>query len=157
MLARDPRPSALHREPIELANVAAACAREFKDRFQAKHITLETRLASCIIDGDERRLRQLVGNLLNNALRQAQERVVISTFDDHRYGRITVEDDGSDVPREERERVFQQFRGDDSDEAGLGLAVVAWIARAHEGTARVEPAQGGRGARIVTTLPALTR
>jgi signal transduction histidine kinase len=154
-LARDPRPGVLHREPVDLANVAAASVREFRDRFEVKHITLETQLASCIVDGDERRLRQLVRNLLDNALRHAQQRVIVSTFDDHGRGRITVEDDGTGIPADERERVFERFHANDEGGAGLGLAIVAWVARAHEGTVRVESTQDGHGARIVTTLPTL--
>jgi signal transduction histidine kinase len=154
-LARDPRPGVLHREPVDLANVAASCAREFQDRFDARNVTLETRLISCIVDGDERRLRQLVRNLLDNALRHARARVVLSTFDDRGRGRIAVEDDGEGIPPEERDRVFERFCAGDRGGAGLGLAIVAWVARAHEGTVRVECADGGCGARIVTTLPAL--
>jgi signal transduction histidine kinase len=75
--------------------------------------------------------------------------------------RIEVEDGGSGVPIEERERIFERFyrrsreageRGR-GDGVGLGLALVAEHVRLHEGRVWVEDAIGG-GARFVVELPA---
>jgi signal transduction histidine kinase len=154
-LARDPRPAVLHREPVDLANVVTACTREFDDRFHARGVTLATRAESCIVDGDERRLRELVRNLLENALRHARAQVSVSTTPDGGAAHITVEDDGSGIPPDKRDRLFDRYHHSDDGGIGLGLAIVAWIANAHEGSVRVETPAAGKGTAIVTTLPAL--
>jgi two-component system OmpR family sensor kinase len=108
------------------------------------------------IDGD--RLRQVVDNLLANAIRftpHGGELRVASRADDALT--IAVEDDGPGVAPAEREAIFARFyRVDDarnraSGGAGLGLAIARDIARAHGGDLWVEDAAGG-GARFVLQL-----
>jgi len=108
------------------------------------------------IDGD--RLRQVVDNLLSNAIRftpEGGELRVVSRADG--VLTIAVEDDGPGVAPAEREAVFARFyRVDDarnraSGGAGLGLAIARDIARAHGGDLSVEEADGG-GARFVLRL-----
>jgi signal transduction histidine kinase len=73
--------------------------------------------------------------------------------------RLAVADDGRGIAPEDRERVFERFtRLDDARDrerggAGLGLAIVRDVLRAHGGDAVVEDRPGG-GARFVVTLPA---
>jgi signal transduction histidine kinase len=70
---------------------------------------------------------------------------------------LIVADDGAGVPTAERERIFERFtrlddaRARDSGGAGLGLAIVAEVARAHGGSVGVE---GDPSTRFVVTLPA---
>ena len=72
--------------------------------------------------------------------------------------RFVVEDDGPGIPAEERERVFDRFHSTDpardraSGGAGLGLAIVQAIARAHGGTVSAGESADG-GARLVMVLP----
>ncbi|MBV8067646.1 MAG: ATP-binding protein, partial [Candidatus Eremiobacteraeota bacterium] len=110
---------------------------------------------SAIVDGDERRLRELARNLLDNAVRHARACVSIASRAHGRICEIVVEDDGDGVPPQERERIFERFyrRANDGAGTGLGLAIVRWIARAHEGTVTVEDGAAG-GARFVATIPA---
>ena len=73
---------------------------------------------------------------------------------------LSVTDDGPGIPAEDRERVFDRFtridsgRGRDSGGAGLGLAIVRELVRAHGGTVTLEDAEPGL--RAVVTLPAPT-
>jgi len=110
-----------------------------------------------VVEGDPLALRRLIANLVDNALKyglRARGRV----FAENGEAIIEIEDDGPGIPADEAERVFEPFfRGEPSRSretggAGLGLAVVRSIARAHGGdvvlTAR--PA-GGLTARV--TLP----
>jgi len=108
------------------------------------------------IDGD--RLRQVVDNLLSNAIRftpKGGELRVLSRANG--VLTIAVEDDGPGVAPAEREAIFARFyRVDDarnraSGGAGLGLAIARDIARAHGGDLSVEEAAGG-GARFVLRL-----
>jgi signal transduction histidine kinase len=108
--------------------------------------------------GDANSLRQLVQNLVQNAVRHAGHRVVISVTDEADLAVVVVEDDGPGVPVESRDEIFERFvrldeaRGREAGGSGLGLAIVQEIARAHGGSARVETSSLG-GARFVVELP----
>lgn len=154
-LARDPARQALHCEPVDLAAVVSAVARDTRPIADKRHVDLQVTPGSAIVDGDERRLRELTRNLLDNALRHARARVQVASRQNGRIGEIVVEDDGSGIPLAERERVFERFyrRSNDGSGTGLGLAIVHWIASAHGGSVFVDESAGG-GARFVAALPA---
>ncbi len=154
-LARNPGRAVLQCEPVDLAYVVTTCARDAGTAANARNVRIETATESAIVDGDERRLRELAWNLLENAVRHARSRVTISSSRNGRTCSIVVEDDGDGVAPEDRERVFERFyrRTQDESGTGLGLAIVRWIANAHEGAVTVDAAPGG-GARFVATLPA---
>ncbi|MGR4064412.1 MAG: sensor histidine kinase [Vulcanimicrobiaceae bacterium] len=154
-LAREPRPDVLVREPVELAAIATSCAREFIERARSKAIAVDVAAKSCIVSGDERRLRELVRNLLDNALRHAATRVSLSTQSVRTRGLLIVEDDGSGIAATERERIFERFyrRDGEASGVGVGLAIVAWIVRAHEGTVSAQQPSTGRGTAIVADFP----
>ncbi|MDR6175969.1 signal transduction histidine kinase [Nocardioides zeae] len=111
--------------------------------------------------GDGPALAQVVRNLADNAARHAAGTVRLS-LEDGASGHVdvVVEDDGSGVPADDRERVFERFvrldeaRARDDGGSGLGLAIVREVARAHGGDARVEAGDLG-GARFVVRLPAV--
>ncbi|MEO6834963.1 MAG: HAMP domain-containing sensor histidine kinase [Candidatus Tumulicola sp.] len=154
-LARDPGRGALHCEPVDLAAIVARCAREAAPGASARGIRIESSPVSAIVDGDERRLRELTRNLLENAVRHARADVRVASLRHGRTCEIVVEDDGEGIPPEDRERVFERFyrRSDDGAGTGLGLAIVRWIADAHAGSVTVAQAGAG-GARFVASLPA---
>jgi signal transduction histidine kinase len=154
-LARDPARRALHCEPVDLAAVVTRCAHDTQPIADAHGIALEVSPASAIVDGDERRLRELTRNLLENAIRHARRSVCVASRRNGRCCEIVVDDDGGGIPPEERERIFERFyrRADDGSGTGLGLAIARWIAHAHEGTVTAGESPGG-GARFVTAIPA---
>jgi two-component system OmpR family sensor kinase/two-component system sensor histidine kinase QseC len=156
-LARDPARRALHCEPVDLAAIVASSSHDSEAVAHARGIRLETSAISAIVDGDERRLRELARNLLENAIRHAHQSVFIGSRQNGRLCEIVVDDDGDGVPPEERELIFQRFyrRADDGSGTGLGLAIVRWIARAHDGVVIVAHAPRG-GARFVAAIPAHT-
>jgi signal transduction histidine kinase len=156
-LARDPGRRALHCEPVDLAGVIASTSRDTEQVAQARGIRLEVSPTSAIVDGDERRLRELARNLLENAIRHAHGTVTISSRRNGRVCEIVVDDDGDGIPSDERERIFERFyrRATDGSGTGLGLAIVRWIAHAHQGAVTVAQAPGG-GARFVAAIPART-
>jgi two-component system, OmpR family, sensor kinase len=110
--------------------------------------------------GDHERLRQIVDNLLGNARAHtppgAPVRVRLSS--DNGSALIEVEDSGPGLGADEADRVCERFYRSDSSRsresggAGLGLSIVAAVARAHGGdvAATSEP---GRGATFRITLP----
>ncbi len=154
-LARDPARRALHVEPVDLGAVVTGSSREIEPIAAARGIRLESSPSSAIVDGEERRLRELARNLLENALRHARERVSIVSRQNGESCELVVEDDGDGIPPPERERIFERFyrRTDDGMGTGLGLSIVRWIARAHDGTVTVDEGALG-GARFVASIPA---
>ncbi|HKU81734.1 MAG TPA: HAMP domain-containing sensor histidine kinase, partial [Candidatus Tumulicola sp.] len=138
-----------------LAAIVARCARDAAERAAEDGICIESSPASAIVDGDERRLRELTRNLLENAVRHARARVFLASVQNGRVCSIVVEDDGEGVPLADRERIFERFyrSRDDGTGTGLGLPIARWIARAHGGSLSVGEAGGG-GARFVVTLAA---
>jgi len=131
-LARASNAGALDREPVDLAIVTQLVIR---DRTIAQpSIAVDGVFASAIVLGDERRLRQLVRNLLDNALNYAQSRVAIKVFSEGGVAHLSVEDDGAGVSAEVMPRLFQRFaKGPKSAGSGLGLAISRWVAHAHGG------------------------
>ena len=113
--------------------------------------------------GDEERLRQLVSNLVENALRHASNapgavRVRVSRHPPNVL--LEVEDDGPGVPSDALEKVFDRFYRVDRGRSraqggtGLGLAIVRHIAGAHGGRAWAVNRTDGPGARFSVELPA---
>jgi signal transduction histidine kinase len=99
-------------------------------------------------------LRQVVDNLLSNALRFAPRGSTVTVAVD-RAGdkwRLTVQDEGAGVPEGEQQAIFQPFHRPDksSSGAGLGLAIVQDVARRHGGRAYVDT--GGPGTRFVVEM-----
>src|SRR5690606_27789969 len=100
--------------------------------------------------GDDARLRQVLGNLVTNALTHtppdADVTVRVGTADTDAI--VEVADTGPGLPSEDRERVFERFYRADSSRtrssggSGLGLSIVAALVAAHDGTVEVESEQG---------------
>lgn len=114
--------------------------------------------------GDEAKLRQVVANLMGNALRYTPEgtpvEIMVGTQDrgGQKFSVIKVRDHGPGISEDDAARVFERFyRADSSRDrntggSGLGLAIVAAIVASHGGTVRVEATPGG-GATFAIELP----
>jgi two-component system, OmpR family, sensor histidine kinase RstB len=123
----------LQSEPVDLLGLAAEECAHYAD------CTLEG--APVTIRGDARLLRRLVRNLLDNARRHGAPPVTVTVSRDGVRAILEVADAGAGVPEAERDQVFTPFHrvGPESKGAGLGLALVRQIARAHGGDAVVAP------------------
>jgi two-component system OmpR family sensor kinase len=114
--------------------------------------------------GDEAKLRQVVGNLVGNALRYTPEgspielAVGIRATDAGPRAEIEVRDHGAGISEEDAAKVFERFYRADTSRtretggSGLGLAIVAAIVGSHGGSVRVATTDGG-GATLVVSLP----
>ncbi|MFM9274253.1 ATP-binding protein [Pseudarthrobacter sp. NKDBFgelt] len=115
--------------------------------------------------GDEAKLRQVVGNLVGNALRYTPEGSPIelavgvrAAEDGQLLSVIEVRDHGPGISEEDASKVFERFYRADTSRtretggSGLGLAIVAAIVGSHSGSVRVEKTDGG-GATLVVSLP----
>ena len=117
-------------------------------------------VGSIRVMGDEQRLTQVVANLLANARVHTPKgtSVAVSLREkDHRVI-LNVIDDGPGLPEEEAGKLFERFyridssRSRDTGGAGLGLAIVAAIVAAHDGTIEASN-EDGHGARVTVSLP----
>ncbi len=151
-LARSAHPDRLIREPLDLSAIVADTSKEFTLIARERRIDLQRDLHSAIVDGDERRLRELTRNLLDNALRHARARVVVAARPAGRWVELAVANDGDEVGPQHRERIFERFFSANGSGTGLGLAIVRWIAQAHGGSAFLRVTGGGE-AEFVVRLP----
>lgn len=169
LLARLDRERPVVLAPVELPVLAMDAVQAAQATAPERTIKLEIRAdpGRLVAWGDDARLRQVVGNLMTNALvhtpPEAEVTLRLSAEPGSRAV-IEIADTGPGLSAAQRERVFERFyRADEArtrhtDRAatgtGLGLAIVAAIVAAHNGTVEVlsEP---GQGATFRVTLPAL--
>jgi signal transduction histidine kinase len=103
-------------------------------------------------------LRRVLGNLVDNALRHASTRVVLSVRAEPGGAVMTVVDDGPGIPVDERERVFERFarlddaRDRDAGGSGLGLAIVRELLRRAGGSISLQDNAAGPGLAAVVHL-----
>lgn len=143
----------------DLAVVAETAADSLASRLAAGQLTLERRLCPAPVRADDRWLHQVITNLLGNAAKFTPPggRVTLSTATDARGATLTVADTGIGIPAAELPHVFERlWRGSNRSGAagsGIGLAVVAELVRAHNGTVEVSSA-AGHGTVVTIILPA---
>ncbi|HEX9495998.1 MAG TPA: HAMP domain-containing sensor histidine kinase [Candidatus Limnocylindria bacterium] len=147
---------ALHREPIEVASVARDVVTAFADQARRGGVTLGSSAdGPTAIDADPVRVREVLVNLVANALRYtpAGGSVAIELRGTDGTIEATVRDTGTGIAPDAVAGIFDRFsRSTDSPGAGLGLAIAKGLVEAHGGTIRAESA-AGQGTRIVFTLP----
>jgi signal transduction histidine kinase len=155
-LARSAQPGALAKEPIDFGAVVADTAGEFRQMASDRGVQLQVEPASVIVEADERRVREMIRNLLSNAMRHAKSsvRVRVAAGDN---AELVIANDGEPVPAEAKERIFERFFRTDghTEGTGLGLAIVKWIASAHGGSVLVRDCERGAGTEFVVCLPAM--
>jgi two-component system sensor histidine kinase TctE len=129
----------------------------FVGQAAAKDIDLGFELAPALVEGDAFQLRDLVDNLVDNALRYtpAGGRVTVGCAREGDAVLFTVEDSGPGIPPARRAAVFERYvRLDDKTTgSGLGLAIVRDIALAHGATVVLDDADGG-GTRVTVRFAA---
>ncbi|WP_140634733.1 sensor histidine kinase [Methylibium rhizosphaerae] len=142
----------LQLEPLCLASLATETVRDFVPRAMDKRIDLGYEgpdPGSAMVMGQPILLRELLGNLVDNALQYtpAGGTVTVRVVSDP-FGQVVVlqvEDSGPGIPPAERDLVFQPFYralGTNVDGSGLGLAIVSEIARRHGAELTLEDARG---------------
>ena len=105
---------------------------------------------------DPDKIDQVIGNLVENALRHGDGTVTITINPYQDGAEVTVEDQGIGIPPDTAARVFTRFwRGNKGRGTGLGLYIVKGLVEAHGGSVEVGSAEGG-GARFRFVLPAGT-
>ena len=136
------------------------CADAARMLASAKGVAFETHITSSVmVNADEALVRQLVLNLLENAVKHTPEngRVSLSLNAKNGCAEIAVFDTGCGIAPLQRERIFERFvRLDEARDpaagAGLGLPIARWIAETHHGTLTLDDS-GPSGSTFVARLP----
>jgi two-component system OmpR family sensor kinase len=160
LLARLDQGRPLEREPVDLGAVATDLADEARMLHPDRPVELRVE-GETIVTGDELRLRQAVGNLLNNARAHTPDgtAVTVAVTGNDEVVTVEVTDNGPGIRAEDLPRVFERFyradpsRSRASGGSGLGLSIVASIAEAHGGEAAVT-SEAGQGATFTLSIPA---
>jgi len=146
-------------QPVRLDEVVRDATELFEFVAQEKSITVFTALSpDLIVRADRNRLRQVLVNLLDNAIKYSApgDRVEISAEPRSDEVVITVTDTGAGIPAEEIPRIWERlYRGDKSRSQrglGLGLSLVRAIIKAHGGHIEVQSTVG-KGSSFVIHLP----
>lgn len=149
----------LRREPVGLDNVLFDVYRQV-DRID-KPVQLElTDLDQVTVLGDEDRLKQLLLNLVDNAIKYTPPggRVSVSLSKQNGWAHLAVSDTGVGIPAEDLPHIFDRFyrvdkaRSRAQGGSGLGLAIAKWIAQAHGGGIQVKSAVG-EGTTFTVSIP----
>jgi two-component system OmpR family sensor kinase len=159
LIARLDQGRPLEKKPVDLQAIAEDAAADARAVAPQREITLTAPL-QVVVEGDDTRLRQVLGNLVRNAIvhtpQQSAIEIAVSTEDG--VGRMSVADHGSGLRAEELDRIFEPFyradpsRSRDSGGAGLGLSIVSAVVTAHGGHVTVKETSGG-GATFEVELP----
>ena len=147
---------------LDLATLAGDAVDDARATAPDRPITLEAQPAPVLGDGHQ--LRQVLANLLRNALGHtpAGTPIDVTVAPGPDVVRVTVRDHGPGLPTEDADEIFERFwraeggRKQGKGGAGLGLAIVAGIVDAHRGRVSAANADGG-GAAFVVELPALSK
>jgi signal transduction histidine kinase len=160
LLARsDSGAVSLERLPVDLGAIAEEAVATRAKLAAERGVAVEVRVEPSLVEGDAARLRRLVGNLLDNAIRHAPPRghVWLRVGGDGSGVELVVEDDGPGIRPEHLPRVFDRFwraPGAPGEGSGLGLAIAAWIVERHGGRIAAANRPAG-GARFSVWLPRL--
>lgn len=158
LAAADAAALRLDLRPVDLAEVVASAVALARGAALDAEIALETELVRAPVEGDAERLRQVVVNLLSNALRHTPPggRIDVRTWADGEHAALEVLDSGPGIAPEDLPHVFERFfRGRGAERgpgSGIGLAVVAELVAAHGGDVEAGNRPEG-GARLTVRLP----
>jgi signal transduction histidine kinase len=153
-LARTPT---LVPEPVDLGALTLECVERLLASDRSGGVGIDTAKVQrgVMATGDEMRLKQVVTNLLLNAVEASSsgQSIVIEVRREGARALLAVHDMGQGMSEETRRHVFEPFFTTKTGGTGLGLAVAHAVVDAHHGEIRLEPAEGG-GTRAVVLLPA---
>ncbi len=157
----DSQALALDREWFDVAGLARACADGLAAPAAARRVALVVDGAATLVHADHDRIRQVLINLLDNAIRFSPPgQVVRVTIESTSEGiAVSVQDRGPGIPAAEQARVFERFyradksRARDAGGAGLGLSIAQTLVQAHGGRIALASREG-HGTTVRFTLPA---
>jgi len=126
----------------------------------AKKVELKLSQNSMLVRADKNKIKQVITNILNNALQYTKQgqKIVVSAYVDSNYITVSIKDEGPGISKEDAGRIFEKFyRGKDdivskNRGSGLGLAIAKGIIDMHKGKIWVE-SEPGKGSDFKFSLP----
>ena len=151
----------LHPEPTDIARLLEEVVTGHRAAADATEVTIEVDAAGghAALEIDPARIRQVIGNLVANALRFTPSggRITVTTAEADTGVRVAVRDTGAGMEPEALEHAFDRFyRSPTSPGSGLGLSIARNLVEAHGGRIEIESAPG-RGTEVRFTLPRMAR
>jgi two-component system sensor histidine kinase TctE len=148
-------------EPLRLDQLVQESIQHFVEEAAKKQIDLGFDLEPTVVAGDRFLLRDLIDNLIDNAVRYTPPAgvVTVACRQHAEGGMLAIEDSGPGIAPAKRELVFERFvRLDDkSSGSGLGLAIVHDIAVAHGASLEIKAPPSGRGMLFCVRFPLVAR
>ena len=149
-------------ERVELETLARGATTDWVPRALERNVDLgfDADSQQVHVEGDPFLLRELLNNLLDNAIRYTHPGGQVTVRVSTEAGRplLAIEDNGPGIPQNERAHVFERFYrvlGTGAEGCGLGLAIVREIAQSHGAEVELTPARGGTGTVARVVFPAL--
>ncbi|WP_255026430.1 cell wall metabolism sensor histidine kinase WalK [Rhodococcus sp. GA1] len=149
--------------PTDTATLITAAAEAVRTRYDDKSVTLETCIEHSVpVTVDPDRFGQVLGNLLDNALRHTPHGGTVTITcrqTDPTHAEIVVADTGEGIAAEHLDHLFDRFyradlaRNRRHGGSGIGLTITRALVEAHQGRIRADSAGPGRGARFIIDLP----
>ena len=149
------------RDRVDLGGLVREAGEEFAEAARTRGLALETSApGGVVVVGDRESLKRALGNLLDNAIRHSPSggRVRVSAEANGAWVALRVGDEGTGIPLEHQQRVFDRFyrvdkaRARETGGSGLGLAIVRQIAESHGGKVDLVSRQGD-GTEVALRLP----
>ena len=141
------RPREVRRTPVDIASAVNDVVRSLNSDLEDKQIHLDLQLESFTASADQQMLRQILFNLLINAVQAVEPKGqigILARKNGAREGYIEIRDDGPGVQSEHRQEIFRPYFTTRKDGTGLGLAVVKQIVQLHGWEVEYLP-NGNRG------------
>jgi two-component system sensor histidine kinase BaeS len=147
---------------VDAGEIVTTVSATIADRYATKNVTLSTHISGTVrLWADRQRLAQVLGNLLDNALRHtpAGGQVILTAARDGADVVFTVADDGDGIASEHLPHIFERFYRADSARdrgrggSGIGLAIVKALTEAHGGHISVASRGPGTGTTFRVLLP----
>jgi two-component system sensor histidine kinase TctE len=153
--ARTMQPQPMQR--VDLKELCETTLQSHLDAATAKCMDLGLDAQPAMVMGHEWLLRELLGNLVDNAVKYTPEggTVTIRCGEHDGVAFVEVEDDGPGIPRSERARVLERFyrvQGTLGEGNGLGLAIADEIARAHHSHLELQGSTDSRGLKVTLSF-----
>lgn len=146
--------------PVKVAGLVDAAVLGVRDRAARARLNIDIRIANDAVEfiADEARVRQVLYNLLSNAIGFSSpgDAIGVRAWREAGMMAFAVEDHGVGIPKEEQARVFERFesrsQGSKHRGAGLGLSIVKSLVELHGGGMSLE-SEPGRGTRVIVRFP----
>ncbi|MDQ3855365.1 MAG: HAMP domain-containing histidine kinase [Chloroflexota bacterium] len=145
-------------QPVDLHDLVLETVGQVRGLAHSVSVRL-AREEQAIVTGDGDQIRQVLYNLLDNAVKFTPDggQVSVSVYPEDGWGKVEVRDSGIGIAADDLERVFERFyqaerspRG--TSGSGLGLSIVSWVVRAHGGRITAE-SKLGEGSTFAVWLP----